>query len=215
MATLTYAVSSPAHLHGAHTPIHPRAPTANLVSVKVLVSLIGQVAICGGFQMWAFFYVRSQPWYTPPVIDPDAELNSSNAENSAVFLISSFQYTIGCLVYTTGYPYRKNPITNVWLMASVTILLLFSLYALFTPQGFVADILGLVPFPRSFHVVLFLAVVINTALSFLYESFLAKYLVKFVKALQRFSRRSRRSKRKHANKTYKAIERSMQNDGDA
>lgn len=165
--------------------------------------------------MWAFFYVRSQPWYTPPVIDPDAELNSSNAENSAVFLISSFQYTIGCLVYTTGYPYRKNPITNVWLMASVTILLLFSLYALFTPQGFVADILGLVPFPRSFHVVLFLAVVINTALSFLYESFLAKYLVKFVKALQRFSRRSRRSKRKHANKTYKAIERSMQNDGDA
>ncbi|GAC97983.1 hypothetical protein PHSY_005571 [Pseudozyma hubeiensis SY62] len=166
--------------------------------------------------MWAFYYVRAQPWYTPPVIDPDAELNSSNPENSAVFLVSSFQYTIGCLVYTTGYPYRKNPITNVWLMASVTLLLGFSLYALFTPEGFVADILGLVKFPRSFHVALFVAVVINTLLSFAFESFLAKYVVKSVKGLQRVMRRSRRGKgRKHGNKTYKAVERSMQHDGDA
>ncbi|TKY87927.1 hypothetical protein EX895_003023 [Sporisorium graminicola] len=206
---------APSTLSHGHTPIHPRAPTANLVSVKVLVSLIGQVAICGGFQMWAFYYVRRQDWYTPPVIDPDAELNSSNPENSAVFLISSFQYTIGCLVYTTGYPYRKNPITNVWLMASVTLLLLFSLYALFTPSGFVADLLGLVPFPRSFHIVLSIAVVINSLLSFLFESVMAKYVVQLVKVLQRLSRRSRRSKRKHGAKTYKAVERSMQHDGDA
>lgn len=212
MATSTYS-ASPVHGHSA---IHPRAPTANLVSVKVLVSLVGQVAICGGFQLWAFYYVRRQPWYTPPVIDPDAELDSSNPENSAVFLVSSFQYIVGCLVYTTGYPYRKNPITNVWLMASVTLLLLFSLYALFTPQGFVADLLGLVQFPPSFHLALFIAVVINTASSFLFESFLAKYVVRMVKALQRLSRRSRRNKaRKHGSKTYKAVERSMQNDGDA
>ncbi|CBQ70041.1 conserved hypothetical protein [Sporisorium reilianum SRZ2] len=198
-----------------HTPIHPRAPTANLVSVKVLVSLIGQVAICGGFQMWAFYHVRRQPWYTPPTIDPDAELDSRNAENTAVFLVSSFQYTVGCLVYTTGYPYRKNPITNVWLMASVTLLLAFSLFALFTPEGPVADLLGLVKFPRTFHVSLFVAVVVNTLLSFVFESVLAKYVVNAVKALQRLSRRSRRSKRKHGSKTYKAVERSMQHDGDA
>ncbi|EST07113.1 hypothetical protein PSEUBRA_003269 [Kalmanozyma brasiliensis GHG001] len=199
-----------------HTPIHPRAPTANLVSVKVLVSLIGQVAICGAFQMWAFYYVRAQPWYSPPVIDPNEELNTSNPENTAVFLISSFQYSVGCLVYTTGYPYRKNPITNVWLMASVTALFLFSLYALFTPEGKVADLLGLVPFPRSFHIALFVAVVLNTVLSFVFESLLANSVAKMVKALQRFVRRSRRNRgRKHGSKTYKAVERSMQNDGDA
>ncbi|CDR99761.1 uncharacterized protein SPSC_05204 [Sporisorium scitamineum] len=200
--------------HG-HTPIHPRAPTANLVSVKVLISLIGQVVICGTFQICAFYYVRRQPWYTPPIIDPDAELNSSNPENSAVFLISSFQYTIGCLVYTTGYPYRKNPITNVWLMASVTLLLLFSLYALFTPEGLVADVLGLVRFPRSFRVKLFVAVVVNTLLSFVFEGVLAKYVVRLVKVIQRLSRRSKRAKRKYGSKTYKAVERSMQHNGDA
>lgn len=197
-----------------HTPIHPRAPTANLVSCKVLVSLIGQVAICGGFQAWAFYYTRRQPWYVPPEVNPD-ELNTSNPENSAVFLVSTFQYIIGCLVYTTGYPYRKPIWTNVWLMLTVTVLLLFSLYALFVPSGLVFDILGLVPFPRSFHFALFVAVILNTILSFVFESFLSQYVVRFVKGIQRLSRRSRRSKlRKHGSKMYRAVERSMQHDGD-
>ncbi|KAJ1026344.1 hypothetical protein NDA16_002431 [Ustilago loliicola] len=198
-----------------HTPIHPRAPTANLVSTRVLVSLIGQVAICGGFQMWAFYYTRRQDWYEPPEINPD-ELNTTNPENSAVFLVSSFQYITGSIVYSTGYPYRKPVYTNVWLMATVTILLLFSLYALFTPSGFVFDLLGLVSFPRSFHIALFIAVVLNTILCFVFESVLSKYVVKLVKGIQRLSRRSRRNKtRKHGSKMYKAVERSMQHDGDA
>ncbi|SPO29333.1 uncharacterized protein UTRI_06282 [Ustilago trichophora] len=200
--------------HG-HTPIHPRAPTANLVSVKVLVSLIGQVAICGAFQAWAFYYVRRQPWYEPPEINPD-ELNVVNPENSAVFLVSSFQYITGALVYSTGFPYRKPLYTNVWLMATVTLLLGLSLYALFTPSGFIFDLLGLVEFPRSFHIALFIAVVLNTVLCFVFESILSKYVVKLVKGLQRLARRSRRSKtRKHGSKLYKAVERSMQHDGDA
>lgn len=200
--------------HRLHTPIHPRAPTANLVSVKVLVSLIGQVIICGSFQAWAFYYVRKQPWYTPPEIDPD-ELNTSNPENSAVFLISSFQYIFGAVLYSTGLPYRKPVYTNVWLMATTIILLSFSLYALFAPSGFITDLLELVEFPRSFHIALFIAVVLNTIASFVFEGFLAKYVVKFVKGLNRVLRRSRRSKtRKHGSKTYKAVERSMQHDGE-
>lgn len=197
-----------------HTPIHPRAPTANLVSVKVLVSLIGQVVICGAFQMWGFYHVRSQDWYIPPEINPD-ELNVTNPENSAVFLISSFQYIFGALVYSTGYPYRKPIYTNVWLMATVTLLLIISLYALFTPSGFVFDLLGLVEFPRSFHITLFIAVVLNTILCFLFESVFSQYVVKIVKGLQRLARRSRRSKsRKQGSKMYKSVERSMQLDGE-
>ena len=198
-----------------HAPIHPRAPTANLVSVRVLVSLIGQVVICGAFQVWAFYYTRTQPWYTPPEINPD-ELNVTNPENSAVFLISSFQYLFGALVYSKGLPYRAAVYTNVYLMGMVTLLLAFSLYALFTPSGFVFDLLGLVEFPRSFHIALFIAVILNAALCFLFESFLAQYVVRLVKGALRVLRRSRRSKtRKHGSKTYKSVERSMQRDGEA
>ncbi|SNX87341.1 uncharacterized protein MEPE_06051 [Melanopsichium pennsylvanicum] len=198
-----------------HTPIHPRAPTANLVSVRVLVSLIGQVVICGGFQFWAFYYTRRQPWYEPPEIDPD-ELNVVNPENSAVFLISSFQYVVGSIVYSTGYPYRKPVWTNLWLMTTVTLLFGFSLYAIFAPSGFVVDLLGLVEFPTSFHITLFIAVILNTILCFLFESVLSKYVVKLIKGFQRLARRSRRLKtRKHGSKMYRAVERSMQHDGDA
>lgn len=199
-----------------YAPIHPKAPTANLVSCKVLVSLIGQISICAAFQLWAFWYTRKQPWYTPPVIDPD-NLNVQNPENSALFLVSSFQYIIGSLVYSTGYPYRKPVYTNVWLMTSVVGLLAFSLYALFVPSGFVFDMLGLVSFPRSFHWALFAAVAANTALCFIFESFLAKYVVKAIKSIQRAARRSRKSSktRKHGSKMYKAVERGMQQDGEA
>ncbi|KAN0063754.1 hypothetical protein ACQY0O_003804 [Thecaphora frezii] len=200
-----------------HTPIHPKAPTANLVSCRVLVSLVGQISICAAFQLWAFWYTRRQPWYQPPVIDPD-NLNVQNPENSALFLVSSFQYVVGSLVYSTGYPYRKPVYTNIWLMATVAFLLSFSLYALFVPSGFVFDMLGLISFPRSFHWALFAAVVSNTALCFVFELYLSRYVVRLVKGLQRMARRSRKGKdktRKHASKMYKSVERGMLLDGEA
>jgi len=43
--------------------IHPKRPTASLVSRNVLVSIIGQIIITSAVQFWAFFWVRNQPWY--------------------------------------------------------------------------------------------------------------------------------------------------------
>lgn len=42
--------------------IHPKRPTANLISKKVLTSLIGQIVITSGFQIITFFHVRAQSW---------------------------------------------------------------------------------------------------------------------------------------------------------
>jgi len=43
--------------------IHPKRPTASLVSRNVLASIIGQIVITSAAQFWAFFWVRDQPWY--------------------------------------------------------------------------------------------------------------------------------------------------------
>lgn len=43
--------------------IHPKRPTASLVSRNVLTSIIGQIVITSAAQFWAFFWVRDQPWY--------------------------------------------------------------------------------------------------------------------------------------------------------
>lgn len=42
--------------------IHPKRPTANLISKKVLTSLIGQIVISSGMQFFTFFFVRAQSW---------------------------------------------------------------------------------------------------------------------------------------------------------
>ena len=42
--------------------IHPKRPTASLVSRNVLASIVGQIIITSAAQFWAFFWVRRQPW---------------------------------------------------------------------------------------------------------------------------------------------------------
>jgi len=91
--------------------IHRKRPTANLVSKKVLVSMLGQVIICAVAQAFTFIYTRAQPWYEPPVVDPD-ELNVQNPENSALFLVSAFQYLIVAAAFSAGPPYRQRMYTN-------------------------------------------------------------------------------------------------------
>jgi cation-transporting ATPase 13A2 len=47
---------------GPFQRIHPKRPTANLVSKKVLTSLLGHILITSGLQAFVFVLVRSQPW---------------------------------------------------------------------------------------------------------------------------------------------------------
>jgi cation-transporting ATPase 13A2 len=91
--------------------IHPKRPTANLVSKKVLVSMLGQTIICALVQTFTFFYTRAQPWYEAPVVNPE-ELNVQNPENSALFLVSAFQYLIVAAAFSAGPPYRQRMYTN-------------------------------------------------------------------------------------------------------
>lgn len=49
--------------------IHPKRPTASLVSKKVLTSIIGQIVINSLVQMVVFVWVRQQPWYVSSTLD--------------------------------------------------------------------------------------------------------------------------------------------------
>jgi len=86
--------------------IHPKRPTASLVSKKVLTSIIGQTIINFSVQVFVFFWIRRQPWYSKPDVD-DEKLETFNYENTALFLVSSFQYILVAVVFSVGPPYRK------------------------------------------------------------------------------------------------------------
>ena len=118
--------------------IHPKRPTASLVSKGVLASIIGQIIITSAVQFWVFFWVRRQSWsvhglclsslmpfrctdcacafrYFPPSMDPDSDgdhLEATNYENTSLFLVSCFQYILVAAVFSIGPPYRKAMWTN-------------------------------------------------------------------------------------------------------
>lgn len=86
-----------------------KRPTADLVSRKVLTPLIGQMCLCILIQAAAFIVVRKQPWFIPPVVNHDKS-NIKNSENTALFLVSCFEYIFSGVVLNAGPPFR----VGVW-----------------------------------------------------------------------------------------------------
>ncbi|GJN90098.1 hypothetical protein Rhopal_003097-T1 [Rhodotorula paludigena] len=188
--------------------IHPKRPTANLLSKKVLTSLFGQILLTSGFQVFTFFWIRSRDWYTPPVIDPD-QLDIVSYENTSLFLLSSFQYILVAAVFCVGPPYRKPLYTNRWLVAALVALSSFSLYTLFMPSSaFIFQLLEFIPLPHEFHLELLLLIIANVAASWAFESAGAHHVARWIGDVARRWRRMR-GRRKEGGKAYKAIARAM------
>ncbi|KAF8726522.1 hypothetical protein AX14_007766 [Amanita brunnescens Koide BX004] len=185
--------------------IYTKRPTASLMSKKVLCSIIGQIIIMSSVQIWAFLWVRGQPWYMPPPNStPNGnQLEATNYENTSLFLVSSFQYVLVAAVFSIGPPYRKPMYTNGWLMLSIGVLLLFNVITLLTPPAPVSQLLGLVAVPMSGRLVMLIAVVINTALSVAYEDWGAQRISQAVGRWRGWRRRVREGK------AYKAVEGGM------
>lgn len=57
---------------------------------------------------------EARPRYTAPPDSPQEgdKLESTNFENTAVFLVSCFQYILVAAVFSIGPPYRKPMWTN-------------------------------------------------------------------------------------------------------
>lgn len=96
---------------GAFPVLAKKRPTANLVSRKVLTPLIGQIVLCVLTQLIAYKAVQGQPWFVPPELDPDKS-NIVNSENTALFLVSCYQYVLSGVVLSVGPPYRRSMTSN-------------------------------------------------------------------------------------------------------
>ncbi|KAI9461293.1 P-type ATPase [Lactarius psammicola] len=163
--------------------IDPKRPTANLVSKSVLASIIGQIIITSAAQFWAFFWARSQPWYSPPELDGDPNdnhLNATNYENTVLFLLSCFQYILVAAVFSIGPPYRKPMWTNGLLMLSLIALTLFNVSVLLAPTKFISAVLELMPLPLSARLTLLWVAIINVAVSVVYERWVTQLIADVV-----------------------------------
>ena len=90
----------------AYKILTKKKPTSSLVSSKVLISLMGQAVINFFVQLYIFIWVRNQSWYIPPQSKSNAAFVSC-WENSALFLVSSYQYIFGAIVFSNGKPWSE------------------------------------------------------------------------------------------------------------
>ncbi|KAL8962276.1 MAG: hypothetical protein Q9193_001298 [Seirophora villosa] len=99
----------------------------------------------------AFGYVRRQRWFVPPVLDKQRS-NIENSENTALFLVSCFQYTLSAIVLSVGPPFRQTMANNLPFVVTIVVALLFSLYMLFDPAAWLASFMQLTDMTAGFKV---------------------------------------------------------------
>ncbi|ROW15439.1 hypothetical protein VPNG_02325 [Cytospora leucostoma] len=109
-----------------------KRPNADLVSRKVLVPLLGQMGICIAVQAAAFAAVRRQPWFIPPVVEKDKS-NIKNSENTALFLVSCFEYILSGIVLNAGPPFRVGVWRNWPFVTTIAVTVLVNVYLVLGP----------------------------------------------------------------------------------
>ncbi|KAI0167063.1 hypothetical protein GGR52DRAFT_556774 [Hypoxylon sp. FL1284] len=138
---------------GPYPILSRKRPTANLVSRKIITPLLGQMAICILIQAAAWLMVREQSWYIPPQVNPDKS-NPKNSENTALFLVSCFEYIFIGVVLSAGKPFRQ-PMTQNWpFMATILGALVLNLYMVFAPAHGFRKFMQLTKISSSFKVTL-------------------------------------------------------------
>ncbi|KAJ3824491.1 hypothetical protein EV361DRAFT_891484 [Lentinula raphanica] len=192
--------------------VYYKRPTASLVSKKVLSSIIGQIVITSAVQIWAYLWVRGQEWYTPPpspdTKDGSNQLESTNFENSVLFLLSCFQYILVAGVFSIGPPYRKPMWTNMLLMLALSCLTLFNLLVLLSPPQAIVKLLTLMIIPLEGRLKLLLAVAVNMGLCIVYEWIGSTLVAGIVGQMIQWKKRNRRI-RESGGKVYKIVEGGM------
>ncbi|KAL3458039.1 hypothetical protein BJX64DRAFT_267592 [Aspergillus heterothallicus] len=127
-----------------------KRPTADLVSRKVLTPLLGQITICVLIQLVVYKSVQSQPWFNAPDIRLGEDNNIENSENTALFLISSYQYVLASIVLSVGPPFRKPMRSNTPFLIVIMLDLAFSSYMLYMPSEWMKRVMQLTYLSNGF-----------------------------------------------------------------
>lgn len=165
-----------------------KRPTANLVSRKVLVPLLGNIAVFTAFQLGIWYLARKeshQPWYVAPILGAsDEEVEST--ENTTLFGASCFQYIFTAIILAQGRPYRQPIYKNVPFCLSIIVTWLLSMFILDLDETTWAGRLMNMTFtPRWFEGQVMLLIMINFAMCWLGEVYVFPQMSRVVLVLKR------------------------------
>lgn len=134
--------------------------------------------------------------FVPPVIDPDKS-NTTNSENTSLFLVSCYQYTLSAIVLSVGKPFRqpmsrnckyssiitiraRSLTTPVPFVINVVAALFISTYMLLDPADWLYDLMDFTDISNNFKIFLLALGFGGFACSYAAEIYLFPALAKFV-----------------------------------
>ncbi|RMZ91959.1 hypothetical protein DV736_g786, partial [Chaetothyriales sp. CBS 134916] len=185
---------------GAYPELSTKRPTASLVSRKVLTPLLGQIGLCVLVQLVVFETVQRQPWYQPPRLDRQKS-SIDNSQNTALFLVSCFQYALSAVVLSVGPPFRQPMTTNAPFCVTLVIALAISLYLLLDPAQAVKGFMDLTDMALDYEAFLLAVALVGFAIAYVAEGEVFPELAKRLGRLMRRLQPGRRKQRKR----YKVI----------
>jgi cation-transporting ATPase 13A3/4/5 len=155
-------------------PLVPRPPSASLVSLPPILSILLHMGTVIGVQAGAFAYVKAQPWFEPYVPQDNVYFSS---ENYTIFTVSAFQYIIMAIVFSRGKPYRKSLFRNPGLLTSLILLTSLTIYVVLWPANFIWELLELdVPKDFDFQLTLLAFVFVHFILAIIIEYGIVDFL---------------------------------------
>lgn len=93
--------------------LYKKPPQNKLIAVRPIGSLLGHMLIIGAVQLLTFLYTRTQVWFEAYEDSENKdEKNFTSYENTAIFLVSMFQYITAAVIFSKGAPYRRSIFSN-------------------------------------------------------------------------------------------------------
>lgn len=147
----------------------PKRPTANLVSRKVLVPLLGEIVLLGSIQFIIWTLVKREPWYVPPMRGgDDSEVQSS--DNTALFIGTCFQYIFVAAILSVGPPYRQPMTKNILFMIALSFTASFTIIIMYvSTDSFLGRLMDLSFLSESFKATILALILVNIAASLICE----------------------------------------------
>jgi len=148
-------------------------PTGRLISVEILSSVIGQGAIQAVFILGTYALLVRQSWYDPSLCADSFENCVACAENTTIYLLTIFQYTMTAWVFLEGKPFKKPFYMNFWFTISLVVILVSSVLIVLDPFDwrflYDTDWAMEVEFPMEWRCKLMGIIIGNSVLTVLWE----------------------------------------------
>ncbi|CAD5226995.1 unnamed protein product [Bursaphelenchus xylophilus] len=154
-------------------------PPTRLLSLASALSIIGQLFIIAGFQLFVFIYTAMQPWFIPYAMPMGDDVEDRRSmQGTAIFCVSTFQYITLAIIYSKGHPYRKPLFSNRPLCFSLIILSLISAWITVNPPDFLSSWLEFDPIPYFENRLFLLMIAILSGLcSYLFENYVIEHVI--------------------------------------